>query len=88
MFTAAFSEKTYLCSRCEPESKRPANDSSEFGVPLLRIDDVDDEAPVKAVTMQSRLIALEKKIDVITKLLETLASNLPPDRGENPGAGL
>ncbi len=26
--------------------------------------------------MQSRLIALEKKIDVITKLLETLASNL------------
>ncbi len=79
-----------LCDECESKSKPPANDSPEFGLPLLRLG-IDDDAPVEVVTVESRLAALEKKIDehlsVLTKLLEKLTSNSPPNGGANPGGG-
>lgn len=74
-----------LCDKCESESKPPANDSPEFGLPLLRLRIGDDDAPVEVVTVESRLAALEKKFDehlsVLTKLLEKLTSNSPPNGG-------
>ncbi|KAK0187865.1 hypothetical protein F5146DRAFT_731520 [Armillaria mellea] len=80
-----------LCDKCESKSKPPANDSPEFGLPLLRLGIDDDKAPVEVVTVESRLAALEKKFDehlsVLTKLLEKLTSNSLPNEGTSPGAG-
>ncbi len=76
VFLGSYSQDSYLCSKCETESKPPANDSPAFGLPLVRIDNKDVLPLEEAVTTELRLATLEKKLD---QLLEKFTGNLRPD---------